>query len=481
MRRPELAPDDRLDELLDESVDGAIRGVMSVRGESPLLKVERDDPRRRLRASMPDAGRPVSEVLDELDSVLAVNRRRNAHAGMFGYVCGSGLPTDPLGHALAAAHGQNVTGFGSAPGATAIEVQLVDWFIALAGLPKSASGMLVSGGSVSNLTAIAVAVQRGVDPRGGLFAGARPIVYASATAHFSVLRSVRMMGIGRDGLRFVPTDDAGAMRADRLAELVRADRQREDVRPAVVIATAGTTARGAIDPLEAIAELCAAEGLFFHVDAAYGGAALLSPRLAPLFRGIERADSLTIDLHKWMYTTFDASLLLYRNPDDARRVFFERADYALAPSRDNLRNFAFYHQGLETSRRFRALAPWLALNHYGRSKLARNIEHNVDCARWLGQRVSQDPNLELVGEPSLSIANFRARLTGRDARQVDRVTEAVREDLQREGEFFLSATNIEGRPVLRVCVLSPSTDADTIESLVARCSALVAKNAQALA
>lgn len=468
MLRPRLSPDDSITAPIDSRIDERVDRIVGEWARSPVLRVERGDPRDRLPSTLPRAGVPLEEALAEVDGVLSENRRRNAHPGMFGYVCGAGLPTDPLAHALTAAYAQNVTSFGSAPGATAIELRLAEWFRACVGLPSEASGQVLSGGSASNLAALTVALHRVASPSEGLFGGPRPIVYASAQAHFSILRAVRLLGLGRNGLRFVDERPDGTMDVARLREWVERDRA-SGARPTAVIATAGTTVRGAIDPLADIADLCAAEGLYMHVDAAYGGAIAISPRLAPALRGIARADSVTIDLHKWLFTTFDASLILYRSAEDPRRAFFQRADYALSPTRESLRTFGFYHQSWETSRRFRALAPWLALRHYGADRLARNIEFNVDCAAWLGHRVEGEPWLELATAPSLSICTFRVRPPGASDRVADRVTETVRERLEREGEFFLSAANVAGRPVLRVCVLSPNTTADTIDALVEAC------------
>lgn len=223
---------------------------------------------------------------------------------------------------------------------------------------------------------------------------------------------------------------------------------------------------GVIDPLDEIADVCARHDVWLHVDGAYGAAAMFSPELRPLLRGLERANSVSFDLHKWMYVGFDASALLLRDPNAARDVFFTSADYVQIPRDPPPEQHAFFHLGPETSRRMRALPAALALMHYGADRIGRNVLHNVECARWLAAHVEDHPDLELVAPPSLSICCFRYAPAGSAPEIVDRVNAGIRERLGAEGDFFLSSTLVDDRPVLRVCIISPATRAEHVENLV---------------
>jgi aromatic-L-amino-acid decarboxylase len=290
-------------------------------------------------------------------------------------------------------------------------------------------------------------------------------VHLSATAHFSIARAARLLGIGHRNLVRAQTD--GARRIDPAALERALVRDREAGRiPVGVVASAGATTLGTIDPLDEIADVCRQHGTWLHVDGAYGAAAMLAPSLRPRLRGIERADSLSFDLHKWMYVGFDASALLLRDPNVARGVFFTDADYVRIPRDPPPEQHAFFHLGPETSRRLRALPAALALMHYGADRIGRNIEHNAECAAYLAAHVSDHPDLELVAEPALSICCFRYAPVGLDVAERDHINAAIRERLQAEGEFFLSATVIDEHPVLRVCIISPATRAEHVERLV---------------
>ena len=409
-----------------------------------------------LPPSLPREGAPIEEVLGEIDAVAVDYSRRNAHPGFFGYVCSSGLPTDPLGHALVAALNQNVTGFGSAPGATTIERRVIRWLADLAGLPAEAGGLFQSGGSLANFTALAVALHHGAKAdlrRKGVAAAGPVAVYVSGETHFSVERAAVLLGLGLDAVRQVPCDTERRMRPDRLAGLLAADRSA----CRIVVATAGTTTTGAIDPLREIAALCRRHGAWLHVDAAYGGAVLMCDALRARLDGIESADSVTIDLHKWFFTGFDASVLLLRDPDLAREVFFAQTDYVQLPREGGPEGFAFFHLSLETSRRFRALPVYLALRHYGADALGEAVRANIRCAEHLAALVEAHDELEPVAAPRLSIVCFRHRTAD---------NEAIRRRLVAEGDFHLSATSLSGAPVLRVCVQTPATAPEHMEALV---------------
>ena len=473
--RPALDPKDRL--TSPEEGFEVLRGT--------LEKLRREEPRQPilalpaaaeleglLPAAAPRRGTPFEKAWADLSRAALPHRRKNAHPGFHGYVCSPGLPTDPLAHALTAALNQNVTSFSSAPGAVAMEQRLISWLAELLGLPRGAAGLLLSGGSAANFTAILTALVKKAGPEvlrkgiPGVWKDGPLTFYGTRQAHFSLPRAAVLSGLGRDAFRTVPED--GNRRMDpRALEALLDDDGARGMRPFCVVASAGTTSTGALDPMEEIAEICRHREIWFHVDGAYGSAACLSDALRPRLAGLELADSVTFDLHKWAFLAFDASALLLRDPGDARRVFYTRADYVPIPREPPPEQFAFFHHGPETSRRARALPAVLAFLHYGTERLGRNVEHNVLCAEYLAALVDEHSELELVAPPELSILCFRYRPAASVSEAVvDRINARIREHLLGRGDFYLSETLLEGRPVLRVAVLSHHTRAAHMEALV---------------
>ena len=456
----------------DVSIDALVGDILSRATQSPVrATADAQQVGSALIAELPEAGAPLQTAVDELMGSAGTYYRKNAHPGMFSYVASPGLPTDPLGHALTAALNQNVTGYHSAPGATAVERTLVRWLCRLAGLPGDSDGLVVSGGSLANLSALATAVHHalGADARElGIQAGPRPVILAAETAHFSIQRAAIMLGLGRAGVEPVAVDGGHRMDADALRnklEEIADDPQRQ---ACCVVATAGTTAMGVIDPLSEIAGICREHGVWLHVDAAYGGAALLSAALRERLQGIEQADSITIDLHKWCYLAFDASVLLYRDPERARDLYAFEADYARYGRSQTMEDHKFFDLSPEVSRRNRALPAYLAWRHYGLDLLGRNVQHNAECAQYLAALVESAPDMQLIQRPKLSICCFRyspESLQGQDD-LIDALNMRIIEALGLDGDFLLSPTLVDGRPVLRVCICSHATRAHHMDELV---------------
>ncbi|MGB1013521.1 MAG: pyridoxal phosphate-dependent decarboxylase family protein [Nannocystaceae bacterium] len=460
-------------------VDATLARLQQTLQQQPILSATTAaELTARLPPELPRSGRPLAEVVDNLWPVVVAHARRNNAAGFHSYVCGSGLPTDPLAGAMAAALNQNVTGFSSAPGATTVEKQLLAWLVRLVGLGNGADGVLLSGGSLANFTAVLTALHHQIDgleqaPHPGWLrevglaaTGVKARIYVASTAHFSCTRAAVMAGLGRGSVQTVPVDANHRMQVQALDAMLSRDREEGCV-PVCVVATAGTTTLGRIDPLPEIADVCRAHGVWFHVDAAYGGAAMLTDQLRPRLRGIERADSVTLDLHKWFYMGFDASALLIAHPECARNVFYTAAEYVDIERDPPPERHAFFHLSPETSRRFRALAPMIALWHYGADTLGANIAHNAACARYLAGRVVKLACFELLARPDLSICCFRWCGDGRTHEaEVDRRNVAITDALRTGGRWRLSPTTVGGRPVLRVCVQAYSTTADDLDALL---------------
>lgn len=472
---PLLAEADRLDLQAEErSLDRFLAAFNVESADNTVLRTnDVAEIRGLLPSGLPEQGMPLEEVVAELTATAGQFRRHNDHPGFYGWIASSGLPTDPLGHALTAALNQNLTGFHSAPGASVIEQTLLGWIARLAGLPDSAGGLIVSGGSMANISALTVALYSTLGEsavRQGIGTERRPVILVAENVHFSVRRAAIMLGIGLDGIETIPVDTSQRMRVDLLADRMRALASDKEKTAFSVVASAGSTATGSIDALEEIADLTDKYGVWLHVDAAYGGAALLSADLRPRLKGIEYADSVSFDLHKWAYLGFDGSILLYRNPQAARRLFAVNTDYANFSDSAHAAGPVFIDLSPEVSRRARALPAWLALRYFGIGRLGRNIRHNAECAAWLATLVRQDPDLELVTAPDLSICCFRylPRALNNHLEQIDELNEALLEQLNADGDYLLSPTRIKGRPVLRVCICSHKTRAHHITRLVSR-------------
>lgn len=456
------------------SIDALVGTVLARATTPPVLQTDKvQKVGAALSAELPQTGISLQAAVDELMASAGTYYRKNAHPGMFSYVASPGLPTDPVGHALTAALNQNLTGYMGAPGATTVERTLIRWLCSLAGLPDGCDGLVVGGGSIANLSAIATAVHHKLGPvarEHGIQSGPRPVILAAESAHFSVQRAAVLLGLGRAGVELVSSDAGHRMDAKALArklDEIAGDAGRQTC---CVVATAGTTAMGVIDPLAEIAELCRKHDAWLHVDAAYGGAALLSETLRRRLCGIERADSITVDLHKWCYLAFDASVLLYRDPERARELYAFEADYARYGCCETPETHKFFDLSPEVSRRNRALPAYLAWRHYGLDVLGRNVLHNAECARYLATLINDSPDLQIVGEPEpeLSICCFRylpPALQGHDDR-VDSLNARIVETLALGGNFLLSPTLVDARPVLRVCICSHTTRSHHMDELI---------------
>ncbi len=468
-QRPALDPADDLTATVDIDFDAVLAPLFAQRDRSPIIRPSLEsDVRALIDTRRPDAGEPLDGLLAQLERAFDAYPRRNTHPGFFGWVAPSGLPTDPLAHAIVAAINANVGGYWSSPVGTTIEKTVIRWLAELAGFPESSEGVILSGGSMANLCGLAAALARAAGPAfrergfGAFDTDASPVVICSAAAHFSIQRAAILLGLGSDNVVALETDDAFRLRPDRLEAALA---QHPNV--VCVVATAGTTNTGAIDPLPEIADLCRRREVWLHVDTALGGGGLMSPTLRPRYAGIEHADSVVMDLHKWFFQSLAGSLLLYRDAEPARALFYDSPDYLSAGDPRAPEQYMFFHIAPELSRRFRGLPFYLAFRVYGFDRLGRNVLHNVECAEYLAALIEAEDELELVVAPQLSILCFRYRPDGVDDDDVDALNQAIRERVQLDGDFLMSATRVRGRPVLRVCILNHATRAEHVEGLLA--------------
>jgi aromatic-L-amino-acid/L-tryptophan decarboxylase len=411
-----------------------------------------------LDAPLPEDGEPLEDVAAACDAVLASGRR--TAPTFFGYVQSPATPVGVVADLLASAADQNVTAWRSAPAAVHVERLTLRWLGQLVGFDEAAAGVLASGGSAANLTALLAAVRtrapRDADRR-------TLVVYVSEEAHFSVAKAAAALGLA---LRKVPVDDAWQLDPAALGELI-ADDARDGLTPVCVVASAGTTATGAVDPLDEVADIAGEHGLWFHVDGAYGAPAAAVSSQRERFRGMERADSLAIDAHKWLYVPVDCSALLVHDVAATARASRGTAgEYVRVLDADDDEAFAFWDHGLELSRRFRALELWMTLRFYGARRLVEAIEHDIAMATHLAALVQQSSDFELLSPPSLSICTFRHVPVGMHEDQLDAHNEELLAAAQRDGRVYVSNAAIGGRFALRACVTNFRTTTADIERTI---------------
>jgi aromatic-L-amino-acid/L-tryptophan decarboxylase len=397
---------------------------------------------------------PALQVLDEaavvLDHSIAQPRPR-----YFAFVASSGLEIAVLGDALASCHDINLAVVAGA--ADLVERQTLEWLGQAFGYPV-ATGTFSSGGTVSSMTALAAARERALPGTRHTGLSGRPgALYASADVHESVKRAAELLGIGRDRVRGIPIDERRRMRVDACAEAIDADRAA-GVAPIAVVATAGTTLTGAVDPIDELADVCEQRGVWLHVDGAYGLPAALVESHAPLFAGLARADSVTIDAHKWLFVPKACGVLMVRESEWLERAFSHDATYVPhEPGESDA-----VDRTLEYSRPFRSLKLWLALRVHGLAAYRSAIERNLAEARLFAELVAERPELELLGAPELSVVPFRHIATDRPLDDHNRALAAA---LRADGRVYVSGADIDGTACLRPCFVNFRTSADDVRAL----------------
>jgi aromatic-L-amino-acid decarboxylase len=471
--RPEPLPDldwspDRARELGEDAVELWVELLARL----PELPVSRDfkldELRDRLALEVPEEPLERGELLRHLRALVLESSMYPGHPGFLAYISGAGTVPGAAADLLAAALNQNGGGFRLSPGATTIEEHLMRWLAGRFGLPEGAGGHVVAGGAVANLVALKIARDRAREDarERGVRDGPPLAFYASTESHVVQQRAADMLGLGSEAVRLIAVDGGLRMRSEALAAAIAAD-LADGVVPAAVIATAGTTATGAIDPLPAVAELCERHGIHLHVDACYGGAAALSDELRPVLDGIERADTIAVDAHKWLYTPLLGGCVLVRDVHHAPTSFATDATYIWLDE-DLRQGVDLAMHGPDFSRGFAALKIWLSLLAHGRAAYGRRIAHDAALAAYLGELVQEHPDFELMTPPSLSICCFRyapAAMRGREE-ELDRLNERLMTAVMGDGRVYCSNAVLGGRFCLRACIVNFRTEAEHLELLL---------------
>jgi len=430
--------------------------------EYPVLPhVKPGETRAKLASTPPREAEPMEKILDDYRTIVEPNITHWQHPGFMAYFPSVASGPGILGEWLAATLNSNVMLWRNAPSSTEVEEVVVSWLRQMLGLPDTFDGMLTDTASISSLLSIVAARHAvpGLNARDEGLAGRPGIgrlrMYLSTEAHSSIDKAAMVTGIGKAGMRRIPVDKDFAMQPEALAKAIVEDRA-QGWTPFCTVATLGTTSSTAIDPCDTIAVICKKEGLWLHVDAAYAGIAAIAAESRPLFAGWEHADSIVVNPHKWMFTPFDASLLLFKNPAGFRDAFSLVPEYLRTPDAGTVHNFNEY--GIQLGRRFRALKLWMQIRWFGVDGIAARLREHMRLARLFKTWVEADPEWEVVAP--VPFATVCVRHKSDDARN-----QAIIDRVNASGDIFLSHTKLDGRFVIRVSIGNPRQT----EVHVARC------------
>jgi len=441
------------------TVDALVARLADPEADPVLCRAEAAEMRSRLGGPPPEQPGEYRAVLAQVMADVLPYAARTDHPGYLAFIPSFTTWPAALAELTAAAANPYCGAWMESAGATQVELEVIDWFRSWLGLPAGAAGLLVSGGSAANLTALLVAREAVGGPSAG------SVVYVSDQAHSSLARTARAMGLRPDQVRVLPTDNRWRLSPGTVAAAVQADRDAGRV-PFALCASAGSTNTGAVDPLAELADVCAAEGLWLHVDAAYGGFAVLTAKGRSALAGIDRADSVTLDPHKWLYQPMECGCVLIRDGARLERTFAIHPDYLDGDATRGAGEVNFADRGLQLSRGFRALKVWVTVRTFGLGAFRAAIQHNLELAEYAETLIRSHAELTLMAPATLGIVCFRREWPGCDEAETERRGTALAEDLERGGTALVSTTRLAGRHAIRLCILNPTTSEEHVRRVI---------------
>jgi glutamate/tyrosine decarboxylase-like PLP-dependent enzyme len=439
----------------------ALVARMAEPGADPVVRrAEPAEMRARLGGGPPEEPAGYAAVLERVMRDVLPFTSRTDHPGYFAFVPSFTSWPAALAELTAAAANPYCGAWMESAGPTQVELEVIDWFRGWLGLPPGTAGLLVTGGSAANLTALLVAREAAGGP------SPASVLYVSDQAHSSLARTARAMGLAAGQVRVLPTDERWRLAPETVAAAVRRDRDSGRV-PFALCASAGSTNTGAVDPLDRLAGVCAAERLWLHVDAAYGGFAALTGKGRALLTGLDRADSVTLDPHKWLFQPMECGSVLVRDGTLLERTFAIHPDYLddLGARGDGEVNLA--DRGLQLSRGFRALKVWMSVQTFGVAAFRSAVQNGLDLAELAGSLVREHPRLTLLAPAELGIICFRREWPGCDEAETERRGLELIDALERTGRALVSSTRLAGRHAIRLCVLNPNSTEAGVRSVIA--------------
>lgn len=455
--------------LAHTMVDDVLDYLKNVR-KQPVWTPMPDSTRKYLERELPLDGSPPEEVYEAFKTHIFPYNKGNVHPRFWAWVQGTGTPMGVFADMLASAMNPNVTIGEHA--AMYVDQQVVNWCKSIMGYPEDSSGLLVSGGSMANTTAITVA--RNTMLLNSRNAGLQqfekqPVMYCSAESHSCIIKAAEMTGIGKDGLRKIDVDASFKIIPEKLEEAIHADLDAGFM-PFCVVANCGTVNTGAIDDLKAVYAICKKYGLWFHIDGAFGLLAILTDEYKGQLAPASLADSLAFDLHKWMYMPYDVGCVLVRNKENHRNTFSITPNYLLQQERglasgpESLNNY-----GIELSRSFKALKVWMSFKEHGIRKYGRMIAQNIQQARYLADMIDQDERLERLADVPLNIVCFRYKGAVTDENEMNQINLELLMQLQEKGIASPSSTILNGRFAIRVAITNQRTEREDLDVFVKSC------------
>jgi aromatic-L-amino-acid/L-tryptophan decarboxylase len=441
------------------AVDALVARLADPARDPVLRRASPAEMRARLGGPPPEQGAGLDAVLARVIEDVLPYAARTDHPGYFAFIpCFTTWPA-ALAELTATAANPSPWAWMESAAATQIELEVIDWFRTWLGMPAGTGGVLVSGGSAANLTALLVAREAAGGP------SEDSVVYVSDQGHSSLARTARAMGLRPHQVRVLPSDDRWRLPPGTVAAAARTDRNAGRI-PIAVCASAGSTNTGAVDPLDGLADVCAAEELWLHVDAAYGGFAALTPKGRALLAGIERADSVTVDPHKWLFQPFECGGVLVRDGARLARTFSVHPDYLDDTGTHGAGEVNLADWGLQLSRGFRALKVWMSVQAFGLAAFRTAIQRNLDLAAYAEELIRDRPELTLMAPTTLGIVCFRREWPGCGEAETERRGIALADALERSGTALVSTTRLAGRHAIRLCVLNPTSSEEHVRQVI---------------
>lgn len=463
--------------LLNKSVQLIIRTYKNLEHNRVFVKQSPSSIATPLDEPMPQDPTDGQSLWRLLEDEIVANATFSSGPHFYSYVLSPGNQMGLAADMISTFLNQNTSKWHLGPAAAELEKIALRWIAEFIGFPRESGGIFVSGGSMANLTCLTVA--RNMQAKGdinhqGLYGQAPMIIYLTDQAHYCVDKAMAILGLGRGHIRRIPTNGAFEMSMKDLEEAINQD-LKAGLQPFCVVGSAGTVNTGAVDPLDEIASICHKYDLWFHVDAAYGGPAAGLAAFKESFKGMDRADSLALDPHKWFYVPIEAGCALFKDPQAQKMTFSLVPEYLTADRSADLARTDFMEMGPQLTRSFRALKVWMTFKAYGTRLLKENIAHDIEKARYLGSLLLENEDFEILAPPTLSIICFRLNprnLTLKEA-ALDKLNLQLLHAMEEDGRIFITGTRIREKTALRVCIVNHRTQMRHIDHLMAVMKQLV--------